>query len=78
MKAWNKKRKPKHYTKPKWKSRAIKTSLIRSYTLVSRQMKNKFRGVSHYLGFYKNKPNLFKIFRREPKFKILARNRKYK
>lgn len=43
MKAWNKKNRPKGYTKPKWKTIAGKRKVIRTYWLTSRNMKFKIK-----------------------------------
>lgn len=44
MRALNKKKRPKHYTKPKWKSRG--KHIIKAMTLTSVHMKNKVRHFS--------------------------------
>lgn len=64
MKVWNRKHKPKHWTKPKWKSRTLETSLIKIYHLVSRGMKNKYE-FDAFFNFMTNKP----------KFEILSTNK---
>ena len=58
MKCYNKKKKPKHWTKPKWETRATATSTIRNYLLVTRGMKNKYKHYDFYNYFLNNKPEI--------------------
>lgn len=69
MRALNRKHKPKHWTKPKWKTGALPTSVIINYFLVSRGMKSRSKPIS----FIKK---LFDVFDRQLKYKFLAKSRK--
>ena len=66
MRVWNKKHKPKHWTKPKWKTRALKTSTIINYCLVTRGIKDKDKSKDLFGKFLNNKP----------KYIFLSRSRK--
>lgn len=56
MKCWNKKKKIKHWTKPKWKTRASETSRIRNYYLTTRGIKDKYKFMDFFFNYTNNKP----------------------
>lgn len=64
MRTWNKKHKPKHWTKPKWKTKAIEKSKFKIFLLVSRGIKSKYK-INYFFYFMNNKP----------KFEFLSRNK---
>lgn len=69
MKKWNKKHKPKHWTKPKWKTRALKTSTIINYCLVTRGIKDKYANEESFFEKLKKMNN-------KPMYKFLASSKK--
>lgn len=62
MKAWNRKHKPKHWTKLKWRTK--EKYKIKNYCLITRGIKNK----------YKNNYFLSKIINNKPRIKIISMN----
>ncbi len=66
MRAWNRKKKPKHWTKSKWKTRALEESTIKPYLLTSRGIKNKYKFMDFFFNYTNNRP----------KYKILGRSLK--
>ena len=60
MRAWNKKKREKHWTKPKWRTK--EKGKIKNYYLITRGIKNK----------HKNNYFLFKIINNKPRIKIIS------
>lgn len=56
MRTWNRKHKPKHWTKPKWKTRMLESSIARIYHLVTRGIKDKDKITNHFFRKINNKP----------------------
>lgn len=43
MRTWNKRKKPKHWTKPKWEIEISEITEVKIYRLISRGIKNKYK-----------------------------------
>lgn len=69
MKAWNKRRRPKHWAKPKWKTKCISSVTIIPYYLITRGMKDKYHLKFKYLLF----EHLRKM-NKKPRYKLLAKS----
>lgn len=73
MRTWNKKHKPKHWTKPRWKTKCISSVTIIPYYLITRGIKDKYHLKFKYLLFEK-----FKKMNKKPKYKFLTKSIKVK
>lgn len=69
MKAWNKRKRPKHWTKPKWRTKCIGSITIIPYSLITRGLKDKYHLKFKYL--------LFKELRKmnkKPRYRLLVQS----
>ena len=69
MRAWNRKHKPKHWTKPKWKTKCISSVTVIPYSLITRGIKDKYHFKFKYLLFEK-----LKKMNNKPRYKFLSKS----
>lgn len=68
MKTYNRKHKPKHCTKPKWKTKCVSSVSITPYFLITRIIKDKYNFKD---SFFSSKNNI-------PKYEFLSKSIKLK